>query len=201
MRGHTLASSGRSGGAVALPLATRGQSRSPAVADIIGARRARTAVMISSGSIPCRLIEVVPRLVCPSWLDDVQRHALAGELERVGMAQLRGREPASDARPGGEPAELGAHGGARPRSPAGRAVDDAEQQPDRQLCADGQPRPDLLPPPLTSMPTSRRRPPLPWRTRIDPRRWSSSCSPRARPCWTRSPARQRTTIIARSRRP
>jgi hypothetical protein len=30
------------------------QSRSPAVADIIGARRACTAMMISSGSIPCR---------------------------------------------------------------------------------------------------------------------------------------------------
>jgi DNA-binding CsgD family transcriptional regulator len=31
-----------------------GQSLSPALADIIGARRVRTAVMISSGSIPCR---------------------------------------------------------------------------------------------------------------------------------------------------
>ena len=30
------------------------QSRSPALADIIGARRVRTAVMISSGSIPWR---------------------------------------------------------------------------------------------------------------------------------------------------
>jgi hypothetical protein len=30
------------------------QSRSPALADIIGARRVRTAAMISSGSIPCR---------------------------------------------------------------------------------------------------------------------------------------------------
>ena len=30
------------------------QSRSPALADIIGARRVRTAVMISSGSMPCR---------------------------------------------------------------------------------------------------------------------------------------------------
>ena len=30
------------------------QSRSPALADIIGARRVRTVAMISSGSIPCR---------------------------------------------------------------------------------------------------------------------------------------------------
>jgi hypothetical protein len=33
---------------------TVAQSRSPALADIIGARRVRTAAMISSGSIPCR---------------------------------------------------------------------------------------------------------------------------------------------------
>ena len=31
-------------------------------------------------------------------LDDVQRHALARELERVRVAQLVGREPAPDAR-------------------------------------------------------------------------------------------------------
>jgi hypothetical protein len=52
-----LASPGRSGCAEALPLSVAGaldQSRSPALADIIGARRACTAVMISSGSIPCR---------------------------------------------------------------------------------------------------------------------------------------------------
>jgi hypothetical protein len=30
------------------------QRRSPALADIIGARRMRTVAMISSGSIPCR---------------------------------------------------------------------------------------------------------------------------------------------------
>jgi hypothetical protein len=37
-----------------LPLPCFVQSRSPALADIIGARRVRTAVMISSGSIPWR---------------------------------------------------------------------------------------------------------------------------------------------------
>ena len=45
----------RAGAPGALPLADAvAQSRNPAVADIIGARRARTAAMISSGSIPWR---------------------------------------------------------------------------------------------------------------------------------------------------
>jgi hypothetical protein len=53
---RTLASLGRSGSAVALPLVVAGfdQSRSPALADIIGARRMWTVAMISSGSSPCR---------------------------------------------------------------------------------------------------------------------------------------------------
>ena len=45
-------------------------------------------------------------------LDDVQRHALAGELERVSVAQLMGREPAPYARRGCEPAEIDADSGA-----------------------------------------------------------------------------------------
>ena len=40
--------------ALPLVLDPSGQSLSPALADIIGARRVRTAVMTSSGSIPCR---------------------------------------------------------------------------------------------------------------------------------------------------
>jgi hypothetical protein len=36
------------------PVAPVAQSRSPALADIIGARRVRTAAMISSGSMPWR---------------------------------------------------------------------------------------------------------------------------------------------------
>jgi hypothetical protein len=53
--GKALASPGRSGSASAtLPLPWLCQSRSPALADIIGGRRVRTAVMISSGSIPWR---------------------------------------------------------------------------------------------------------------------------------------------------
>ena len=45
-------------------------------------------------------------------LDDVQRHALAGQLERVGVAQLMRRKAAPDAGAGGEPAELRTDGGA-----------------------------------------------------------------------------------------
>jgi hypothetical protein len=47
----------------------------------------------------------------------------------------------------------------------------------------------------------RRRPPLPARTRIDPGRWSRSCSASASASWMRKPARQSTTIIARSLQP
>jgi hypothetical protein len=45
-------------------------------------------------------------------LDDVERNALAGELDGVGVAQLVGREAAPHARLGGEPAKLDAHPGA-----------------------------------------------------------------------------------------
>ncbi len=67
-------------------------------------------------------------------LNDVERHALTRELERTRVAQLMRRDPAPDACLGREAPELAANGGARPRSPAGRAVDDAEQRADRQLC-------------------------------------------------------------------
>ncbi len=51
-------------------------------------------------------------------LDDVERHALAGELDRVRVTELVWREPAPDPRPGSEPAELRPDAGAdqgRPR--------------------------------------------------------------------------------------
>src|SRR5918995_4611307 len=60
-------------------------------------------------------------------LNDVQRHALTRELERVRVTQLMRREPPPHARGGGEAPELAADTGARPRSSARRAVDDAEQ--------------------------------------------------------------------------
>jgi hypothetical protein len=45
-------------------------------------------------------------------LDDVQRHALADELERMRVTELVRREAAPDPGPSGEPAELGPDGGA-----------------------------------------------------------------------------------------
>jgi len=64
-------------------------------------------------------------------LDDVQRHALAGQFERVRVTELVRGEAPPNAGAGREPPELGAHGGACPRSSAGRAIDDAEQRADR----------------------------------------------------------------------
>jgi hypothetical protein len=43
-------------------------------------------------------------------LNDVQRHALTGELERVGVTQLVRRELPPDAGARGEPPELAANG-------------------------------------------------------------------------------------------
>ena len=47
-------------------------------------------------------------------LNDVQRHALARELERVRMAELMRREAAPDTGLGGEAPELDADPGAGP---------------------------------------------------------------------------------------
>ena len=110
------------------------QSWSPAVADIIGARRACTvgddllgvdALQVDAGRAEVGVAELA--------LDDVERHAFAGELDGVRVAQLMRREPPPDARLDGEPTQLDPDPGARPGPPASRAVDDAEQRPDRQL--------------------------------------------------------------------
>ena len=77
------------------------------MADIIGCRRVRTAVddlfgvdalEVDRGGAEVGVSELA--------LNDVQRHALAGELEGVRVAQLVRREPAPHAGLGGEPAEL-----------------------------------------------------------------------------------------------
>ena len=65
----------------------------------------------------------------------------------MGVAELVRREAATDTRLAGEPAEFDARVGAGPGPPTGRAVDDAEQRPDRQLEAGGEPRSQLLPAP------------------------------------------------------
>jgi len=118
------------------------------VADIIGALRAWTVAMISSVSMPWRWTLVVPRLACPSWRwITFERHAFAREFDGVGMAQLVWREAATHAGLDGEAAKLDADRGARPRPPACRAVDHAEQRPDRQLHPLPKPGRELFPAP------------------------------------------------------
>ena len=74
-----------------------GQRVSPAVAEMVGWRRERTASMISLGSIPCRYVLVVPRSVCSELaLDDVDRHSFARELDGMRVTQLMRSEPAPD---------------------------------------------------------------------------------------------------------
>ena len=55
--------------------------------------------------------------------------------------------------------------------------------------------------PHSSMPSSRRLPPLPLRTSSEPRLGSRSCSVSASASWMRKPPRQSTTISARRRHP
>ena len=68
-------------------------------------------------------------------LDDVDRHTLTSELDRVRVAQLVGRETAPDAGLGCQRSQLATNGSRRPCPTARRAVEDAEQRPDRQLNA------------------------------------------------------------------
>jgi hypothetical protein len=93
---ETLASLGPSGRVVTLPLGVAvavDQRRSPALADIIGARRVRTAVMISWGVDPLEIDAGRAEVRMPELpLDNVRRHALAGQLERVRVSQLMQRE-------------------------------------------------------------------------------------------------------------
>src|SRR3954471_2374791 len=90
---------------------------------------------------------VVPRLAWPSW----RWKMLSGTPSRASSIAWTWRSwsarTAPHARLGGEPAELDAHARARPRPLARWAVDDAEQRPDRELKAGGNPRLQLLPAP------------------------------------------------------
>src|SRR3954451_9291616 len=81
-------------------------------------------------------------------LDDVERDVLAGELERMRVAQLVRRKAAPDPGRCGEPAELAADRCVGPRPSARGAVDDAEQRTDWQLNSGCEPRAQLLPAPL-----------------------------------------------------
>jgi len=92
---------------VTLPPLARWLELESGVADIIGARRACTVAMI--------------------------RHAFAGELDGVGMAQLMRRKVPPHIRFGGEPTELDATPALDQDRPRVGPSNDAEQRSDRQL--------------------------------------------------------------------
>ena len=81
-------------------------------------------------------------------LDDVDRDALTGEFDRVGVAQLMGREPSAHAGRHGELTQLGARRGRRPTASPGATVDHAEQWSGRQQHALREPRSQLFEPEL-----------------------------------------------------
>ena len=112
----------------------------------------------------------MPRSLCPEMaLDDDQRDAFAGHLDRMGVVELVRREAAPHPGSGGGAPQLGAGRGRRPVAPARRTAEDAQQRTDRKLAP--QLEPGLEPfPAQASMPTSRRRPPLPRGTSKEPRR-------------------------------
>jgi hypothetical protein len=81
-------------------------------------------------------------------LDYVERHALPRHLDRVRMTQLVRREPAPDACSDREMTKLLSRSRARPWSPPGGTVDDAEDRSDGHLGAVLGPRTKLLPAPI-----------------------------------------------------
>jgi hypothetical protein len=132
-------------------------------------------------------------------LDDHERHTFASHFDGVGVPQLIWGEPSADTCCDGRAPQLGS-GGSRPLGATRPAVEDADRRPTGSTTrssshgwSSSQPH--------VSMPTSRRRPPLPRRTSSAPRRSSRSASTSASASWMRSPARQRTTIKPRKRRP
>jgi hypothetical protein len=78
-------------------------------------------------------------------LDDDERDAFAGHLDRVCVAQLVRGEASAHARPGGGAPQLGTCTAGSPRASAGASVDDAEQWTDRQSDARNEPRFKFLP--------------------------------------------------------
>ena len=80
-------------------------------------------------------------------LDDQQRYAFAGHLDRVGLPQLMRREPSSNSGLGGCGVELRPDAGGCPWAAAGRAAEHAEQRAGRQRFPHAEPRVELLPRP------------------------------------------------------
>ena len=80
-------------------------------------------------------------------LDDDQRHAFAGHLDRVRVAQLVWGEAPSHSGVGSGSPQRGARGCARPVPTAGRSAHDAEQRPDGELDAQPEPQGAVAPTP------------------------------------------------------
>jgi hypothetical protein len=68
-------------------------------------------------------------------LDDVQWDSLARHLDRMRVAKLVRRKPATNARAGSPPVQVSAHGRAVPAAARTGSVNDAEQRADRELAA------------------------------------------------------------------
>jgi hypothetical protein len=86
------------------------------------------------------------------------------------MPQLMRGKPATDTRLSGERRQFAAHSSRGPRAATGRAVEDAEQRPDRQLDALLEPKRVTCSNPRSSIPTSRRLSFFPCLINNDPRR-------------------------------
>jgi hypothetical protein len=131
----------------------------------------------------------VPQLA----LDQRQRDPLAQQLDSMRMAELvRGYAPADPGRDGGA-MQLKASGAGRPRVAARRSGDHAEQRATGSVARSAT-HDSRAAQPHASIPTRRRRSPLPCLTKIDPRRCSRSVSVSDSASLIRSPARQSTTI-------
>jgi catechol 2,3-dioxygenase-like lactoylglutathione lyase family enzyme len=101
----------------------------------VGASLAHAALLADLAAVDAlqrdaREAEVaVPELA----LDDDQRHAFVGHLDRVSVAQLVRREAAPDSRRRRCASQLGACRGRRPAASVRCAVDNAQQRTDREL--------------------------------------------------------------------
>jgi hypothetical protein len=69
---------------------SRAQMLSPALAEIIGARRLWTVSMISAVSMPSRSTDVTPRLTWPSWRGSPSARHLCGPSRRRGRGAAGG---------------------------------------------------------------------------------------------------------------
>jgi hypothetical protein len=78
-------------------------------------------------------------------LDDNERNAFMRHFDRVGVPELVGCEPPSDARHAGGMVQLLAGSRRLPPASGGRSVDNAQHRADREPATNLQPRTELLP--------------------------------------------------------